>query len=228
LLCFLVCFALLAPFISLALPEFAWAQVPNVPSLPPLGGTVPGPNLPNLDIARRTVQLGPPNILPITPTKPPSKSAYCPDCCDTCPPAGNEPPEANAGGPYHGMTGSAAQFTGSGSWDPDGTIVSYQWNFGDGATGSGVSPTHSYLAAFTYTVTLTVVDNNGATGSAQTQATISDPQPPQQTNAAAFVSQSVPTAMIGGQNYSVSVTIKNTGTKTWTAANLHRLGSQNP
>jgi thermolysin len=46
-------------------------------------------------------------------------------------------------------------------------------------------------------------------------------------NGATFVSQSVPTSMIAGQNYSVSVTMHNSGSTTWTPG-VHRLGSQNP
>jgi thermolysin len=44
---------------------------------------------------------------------------------------------------------------------------------------------------------------------------------------ATFVSQSVPTSMTAGQSYSVSVTMRNSGTKTWTS-DVYRLGSQNP
>ena len=52
--------------------------------------------------------------------------------------------------------------------------------------------------------------------------------PPTPGNNAAFVSQSVPTTMTVGQSYSVSVTMRNTGTNTWTSANNHMLGTQNP
>ncbi|WP_331953118.1 PKD domain-containing protein [Pengzhenrongella sp.] len=45
--------------------------------------------------------------------------------------------------------------------DPDGTIASYAWTFGDGATGAGVSASHAYATAGTYPVTLTVTDNDG-------------------------------------------------------------------
>jgi RHS repeat-associated protein len=53
-----------------------------------------------------------------------------------------------------------------------------------------------------------------------------DPPPPPY--AAAMVSQSVPTSMVAGQTYAVSVQMQNNGTMTWTAANAYRLGSQNP
>lgn len=65
------------------------------------------------------------------------------------------------GGPYSGDINQPAQFNGSGSNDLDGSIVSYEWDFGDGTNATGVSPTHIYTAAGTYTVTLTVVDDDG-------------------------------------------------------------------
>lgn len=85
----------------------------------------------------------------------------------------NQSPVAVPGGPYSGVVGQNAPFNGGSSYDPDGTIVSYSWTFGDGGTGSGVAPTHAYGATGTYTVTLTVTDNLGAQGSAQTTINIS-------------------------------------------------------
>src|SRR5207253_1980623 len=64
-------------------------------------------------------------------------------------------------------------FSGSGSFDPDGSITSYSWNFGDGGMGTGASPTHAYASAGTYTVTLTVTDNLGAQGSATATVNVS-------------------------------------------------------
>ena len=84
----------------------------------------------------------------------------------------NQAPVARPGGPYGGTVGSPISFSGGTSWDPDGSITAYQWNFGDGATATGMTPSHSYAAANNYTVTLTVTDNGGATGTATTTANV--------------------------------------------------------
>ncbi len=55
--------------------------------------------------------------------------------------------------------GGSIAFDASGSYDSDGTIVSYAWDFGDSATGSGVTISHMYASPGTYNVTLTVTDN---------------------------------------------------------------------
>jgi len=54
-------------------------------------------------------------------------------------------------------------FNASGSYDIDGVIVSYQWDFGDGTTGNDVRPEHVYENPGEYTVTLIITDNNGNT-----------------------------------------------------------------
>ena len=65
-------------------------------------------------------------------------------------------------------------FDGSGSHDPDGSSISYAWNFGDGSnTGSGVAPIHTYAAGGTYKVVLTVTDFDEATGSDSQDVTVS-------------------------------------------------------
>jgi PKD repeat protein len=62
--------------------------------------------------------------------------------------------------PPSGRALTPVSFTGSGA-DPDGSIVSYAWTFGDGASGSGAHVTHTYGAAGNYTVTLKVTDSAG-------------------------------------------------------------------
>jgi len=87
----------------------------------------------------------------------------------------NMAPTANPGGAYAGMMGEAILFDGSGSFDPDGRIIAYGWDFGDGSTGTGVNPSHTYAAAGTPTVTLTVTDDGGLKHTAATTATIQQP-----------------------------------------------------
>ena len=73
----------------------------------------------------------------------------------------NEAPVAAFGST---VTGASVDVNASSSNDPDGSVVSYAWEFGDGASGTGVTASHAYSAPGTYTVRLTVTDNAGATG----------------------------------------------------------------
>jgi PKD repeat protein len=79
--------------------------------------------------------------------------------------APNQAPVAQFTGPTTGTVGTAVTFNGTGSTDADGTIASYAWTFGDNTTSTVASPSKTYAAAGTYTVTLTVTDNAGATAS---------------------------------------------------------------
>src|SRR5882672_6833325 len=91
----------------------------------------------------------------------------------------NRPPVANPGGPYSGTVGVPVSFNGSGSTDPDGNPLTYAWDFGDGATGSGATPSHAYAAEGTFTVALTVTDNGTPplSNTASTTATITNRVP---------------------------------------------------
>lgn len=70
------------------------------------------------------------------------------------------------------------RFDATGSEDPDGVVVRYQWDFGDGTSSSLPSPTHEFAGAGTHTVTVTVTDPRGATDSSSLQVRIPEPGGP--------------------------------------------------
>ena len=65
----------------------------------------------------------------------------------------------------------------SGSGDPDGSVVAYGWDWGDGTTGTGMITQHGYAEAGTYTIVLTVMDNDGITYSTSHDVTLTDYPP---------------------------------------------------
>lgn len=73
----------------------------------------------------------------------------------------NQRPTADPGGPYQALIAENILFDGSASYDIDGEIVKYIWDFGDGRTGSGETISHSYEEPGSYLVVLTVTDNHG-------------------------------------------------------------------
>ncbi len=89
----------------------------------------------------------------------------------------NDPPVADANGPYTGTEGINVPFNGSASSDPDGEIVSYEWEFGDEGESDEENPTHVYAQEGNYTVTLTVSDYYGFTNVTSTTAEIADSEP---------------------------------------------------
>jgi len=80
--------------------------------------------------------------------------------------------DASAGELYTGTVGEEITFDGSKSFDPDGYIVSYTWDFGDETNGTGETTTHSYSDPGIYNVTLTVKDDQGYTNTYETVAII--------------------------------------------------------
>jgi len=81
-------------------------------------------------------------------------------------PVGNRWPVAVVSAtPASGVVALPVSFSATGSSDPDGTIASYAWNFGDGSAGTGASPSQTYTVAGEYVAELTVTDNQGATTS---------------------------------------------------------------
>lgn len=85
----------------------------------------------------------------------------------------NVPPVAAfSNSPTSAMVGQEVFFNASASLDSDGTIVSYEWAFGDGSGGSGRETSHAFDAPGTYVVVLTVTDDDGDTGSTSRPVTI--------------------------------------------------------
>lgn len=86
--------------------------------------------------------------------------------------SGNQAPAASF---TYSCTGLTCSFNGSGSNDPDGSITTFAWTFGDGTSGSGVTPNKTYSSAGTRTVILTVTDNGGLTGTQSQTVTTTAP-----------------------------------------------------
>ena len=80
-----------------------------------------------------------------------------------CPDLANQPPSASfIATPLSGTSPLSVQFDASTSADPEGGALSFEWDFGDGQSGSGQRPYHTYTKAAAFTVTLTVRDGGGA------------------------------------------------------------------
>jgi chitodextrinase len=117
-------------------------------------------------------------------------SSLCTTTADigTC---GDCPPVCNSGGPYYGVAGEPVELDGSGSLSVFTCIplVAYEWDFGDGTTGSGPTPTHVYATNGTYWVRLTVWDADAWVSACFTTAMISPPNPVEPTTWGALKSR---------------------------------------
>jgi subtilisin family serine protease len=89
----------------------------------------------------------------------------------TEPPPDNAAPTANF---TYSCTDLSCSFTDTSS-DSDGTVVGWSWTFGDGSTSTAQNPSKTYASGGTYTVSLTVTDDDGATGSTSKSVTVSAP-----------------------------------------------------
>ncbi len=75
---------------------------------------------------------------------------------------------ADNSAPTTGTAPLAVTFSSDGSYDSDGSIASYSWDFGDGATSTAANPVYTYTTPGTYTASLVVVDNSGLSSVADT------------------------------------------------------------
>ena len=130
--------------------------------------------------------------------------------------APNNPPEADAGMDKTALVGEEVTLDGSGSYDLDGTITAYDWTFGDGTTGTGEITTHSYSTTGTYTATLTVTDDDGATDTDIAQVIVTE-------------APALPTMHIASIDVSTDTKSAGPNTFTWALATVTVVnGSGNP
>ena len=88
---------------------------------------------------------------------------------------GSLPNEAPTAGLTSTVTDLGVALDGTTSGDTDGTVANWSWDLGDGTTASGPTASHTYAAAGTYTVRLTVTDDDGATGTVERPVTVTAP-----------------------------------------------------
>jgi len=108
------------------------------------------------------------------------------------------------------LVGETVTFDASASYDPDGTIISRVWDFGDNTTGTGSVTTHSYTAVGIYSVTLTLTDDDNLTGIATDDVIVLGH------NIAIISVVPSPTTVKIGESVSISVTVTNEGNFTET------------
>src|SRR5258708_12537498 len=109
----------------------------------------------------------------------------------------NVPPTAAFTSSCNGLVCS---FDGTASSDSDGTVVSYAWDFGDGSSATGAATSHTYAATSNPTITLTVTDDRGGTGTVSHQVSVLGPNVPPNPSFTASCA-----AMVCGFNGSASV-----------------------
>jgi DNA/RNA endonuclease G (NUC1) len=136
--------------------------------------------------------------------------ALLPDDVEAAVESNTQPPLAAIEGPAGAIAeGDTASFSAASSLDPNGTIASYEWDFGDGSTGSGVSVTHTFVQDGSFTVRVTVTDNDGLTDSATFTVNV--------TNVAPVVG-AVPNGSLNlGATYTAAGTFSDPGADAWTA-----------
>jgi DNA/RNA endonuclease G (NUC1)/PKD repeat protein len=87
------------------------------------------------------------------------------------------PPVAAVDGPWAALEGSAIGLSAAASSDPDGQALTFAWSFGDGSTGSGASPSHTWAQDGAYTVRVIVTDPLGLADTAEATVTVANVAP---------------------------------------------------
>jgi len=135
--------------------------------------------------------------------------AALPDHIERLVESGTRAPTARTDGPYVGAEGSPIFLNGNASSDPDGDALTFAWEFGDGTTGTGATPSHTYADNGTYQVKLTVTDVYGAESSTTTQVVVANVDPSVHVFAGATI--------FAGESFNGSTTFTDAGADQWTA-----------
>ncbi len=136
--------------------------------------------------------------------------ALLPDAIEAAIESGTQPPIGAIAGPAGAISeGDSATFSASGSLDPNGSIVGYIWDFGDGTSGSGVSVTHTFAQDGVFTVRLTLTDNDDLTSTTTFSVTVTNVLP---------TVGAVPSGAVNvGVVYTASGTFADPGADNWSA-----------
>jgi DNA/RNA endonuclease G (NUC1) len=143
--------------------------------------------------------------------------ALLPDQVEIAVESNTRPPVASVNGPFASSEGAAVAMSAAGSSDPDGQALTYAWDFGDGSTGSGISPTHTYVQDGAYTVTLTVTDVLGLFSTTSTTTTVA--------NVAPVISDFGGATLLPGETYTSSGSFVDPGADSWSATVDYGTGS---
>lgn len=135
--------------------------------------------------------------------------ALLPDKVENAVEANIKPPLAFLDGPYATAEGGAITASAAASLDPNGTVVSYLWDFGDGTTSTDAVATHTYAQDGVFTVSLTVTDNDGLTDTTFTTASVA--------NVAPVVGAFAGATLLPGESYTASGSFTDPGADPWTA-----------
>jgi len=119
------------------------------------------------------------------------------------------PPTAATDGPYASDEGSAVAMSGAGSTDPDGDALTFGWDFGDGASATGATVSHTYAQNGVYSVRLVVTDTRGLVDTVFTTATVA--------NVAPSIGMFAGATLLPGETYAASGSFTDPGADSWSA-----------
>jgi len=134
--------------------------------------------------------------------------ALLPDQVEIAVESGTAPPNPVVNGPFTSDEGASVDMSAAGSTDPDGDALTFAWDFGDGATGSGPTVSHTYAQNGVFTVRLVATDTRGLFTEAVTMATVS--------NVAPSIGAFAGATLLPGETYTAGGSFTDPGADIWT------------